>query len=173
MSEIGRRMASGPVDPAAGTEGGTIGDDYPGAQPASKEEQEAFEKVELAAMKVIFQDENTKSAIIKMLKTSEDIATGMGQAAVMVMTQLDTQANNNIPEEVILPATGAILEHIAELANAVPDLPPVDQRVLKNATLHMEQALAEKYGLEPDEVEQMLAGVGEDQLQQIKQQFEE
>ena len=83
----------------------------------SPEEQDAYDKVIMAAMKVLFENEETNNTIIKQLKAgAKTPAKALADVATMLIVQLDQQSGGKIPETVILPASGEILEQVSDLA---------------------------------------------------------
>lgn len=164
--------AGAPANPATPVPGdnGTMGGDIPGSEQATGEEQASYEKVVMAGLKVLFEDEKSSSAIIAQLKAGADNpAQAIASATTMLMTALDEQSGGQIPEAVILPAAGELLENVAQLANDAGVF-PVDQNVVGQAAQLMITSLSEQYGVDPAEVEEMLGSLDEGQLGQIQQE---
>jgi hypothetical protein len=147
-----------------------IGGDVPGAEQATEDEQQWYERVIMAGQQILFADEKAKAAVAQQLQAvPDDPARGIASVVRTVIGQLDSQTGGAIPETVILPAAAALTEEVAELADAIPTLPPIDEPTLSRAGHLVVMGLAEDYGVEPQEVEQILNQYPEGQRQQIAQ----
>ena len=137
---------------------------------ATGEEQEAYDRVVLAAIKAMFEEGKTQEGIIQRLKAgSKEPAESIADVSSMIMTQLDQESGGQIPESVILPASIEILEQVSELANGM-NIFPVDEAVMNYAAQLMMVKLGEEYGIEQQDIEEIMAGTPPDQLQQIETQ---
>lgn len=138
------------------------------AEPATQQEQDEKDKVVDRGMALMFQDGAPKDAIVKYLEVYavEDAPKAIGDYTVILVTQLDDMMNNDIPEEVILPAGGELLEQVASVADAIGF--KVDQAVINSASHHMIAGLGAAYGVEPEELSAMLEGMDQNELKQIE-----
>jgi hypothetical protein len=128
-----------------------------GEQPVTEQEQGAYEQVVMAIGNVLY-DDATSPQVVQMLKSQEDPAQAIAAVVVMVVTELDDQSGGQIPEEVILPAATEATELVAELAVA-KGVFEVDEATLNRAAQHVVQMLSERYGVEEEDVAQMMQGV--------------
>ena len=87
----------------------------------------------------------------------------------MLITSLDQKSGGKIPEVVILPAAAEILENAGQLANDA-GIFEVNQNVVGEAAQLMVMSLADKYGVEPAEIEELLASMDQGSLDQIQTQ---
>jgi hypothetical protein len=134
----------------------------------TSEEQDAYDRVVMAAMKVLFDEESTQKEIVEQLKAGiNNPAKSISDTSLMIITQLDRKSGNNIPNAVILHAAAEILEQVSELAKSA-DLFPVDAAVMGHAAQLMVVDLAEEYGVNPDEVKGIMSSIGQEELKQIE-----
>jgi len=137
---------------------------------ATGEEQEAYDRVVLAAIKLIFEEGQAKDGIIQRLKAdSQKPAQSIADVSSMIVTQLDEQSGGQIPESVILPASIEILEQVSELSNSM-NIFPVDEAVMNHAAQLMMVNLGDEYGVEQSEIQAMIESTPEDQLKQVEAQ---
>ena len=141
----------------------------PGMTRAEPAEQSAYEKVVLAGMKIMY-DDKTRDKVLAPLKLNRDTpAKALAAVAQTLITQIDEQSKGTLPETVILPAAGEILEHLAELAQKSGVL-KVDEVVLGKAGQIMVLSLAKHYGATEEDAERLLASVPPDQIQGMVEQ---
>lgn len=146
------------------------GGEIPGSEPASAEEQESYKKVVMAGLTTMFQDGSTKESILKRLKAGADNPPqALADIATMLITALDQKSKGTIPEVVILPAAAEILENAGQLANEA-GIFEVNQNVIGEAAQIMVMSLAEKYGVEPAEIQELLDSMDQGSLDQIRTQ---
>jgi hypothetical protein len=149
---------------------GTIGGDLEGSEQATPQEQGAYEKVVLAGQTALFENEKTKKLIVNQLKSGADNpAQAIADAVVTLMTQLDEKSGGQIPEAVILPAAGTMIEEVSELALAHGDLFDVDQNMMTEANQLMVLGVAEQYGMDPQEIQALVDSVPQEQKDSIVQ----
>jgi hypothetical protein len=141
-----------------------------GIEPANAEEQEYYNRVVMASMRVVFESDKSRETIVKRLKAQKDQpAKSLADTASILMIQLDQKVDNKIPETVVIPAAVEMLEQVASLADSL-NLYPIDDAVLNHAAQLMIQSLGEHYGVQPEEIQQMLDGMDPEALQQIVDQ---
>ncbi len=134
----------------------------------TKDEQASYEKVVLAASEVLY-DEKSSRGVTQMLQSGGDPATAMAQVTVMIMVQLDEKSGGTIPEEVILPAAVEVLELVAELATS-QKIFEVDEATLNRAAQQMVMSMADEYGVEEEEIAQMMEGLDPEAFEPMRQQ---
>jgi hypothetical protein len=141
-----------------------------GMEPVDAEEQDYYDRVIMSGMRVLFEDDATRNKIVGRLKADKgQPAKTLADTTAMLMIQLDQKANGEIPETVILPAATEMLEQVAGLADSL-NLFPIDDAVLNHAAQLMVMSLGEQYGVEPEDLEELLTSVNPEQLQQIVDQ---
>jgi hypothetical protein len=136
----------------------------------SGEEQDAYDRVVMAGMKVMFENDDTREKIEKRLEADKQHpAKTLADTASMIMVQLDKQSGEGIPETVILPAAIEILEQLMEFADSIGVF-PIDDAVMNHAGQLMVNSLGEQYGVEPEDLQAMMEGVDPAQLKQIEEE---
>lgn len=133
-------------------------------QQVTPEEQDAHDRVVLAAIKVIHEDDEMHAKILQMLKDGADQpASILGQTASIIIQQLDEQSGGKIPEEVIIPAAEEVLTMLAELGSAAGVI-QVDQDIVDLATGEMVKSLGEAYGVSEEDIQEFLASTSQDDI---------
>lgn len=155
-----------PIQQANQQPGGQQDDEQP-----TPEEQEAFTRVETAAMEIIYGDK-TSPAILKQLQAgADDPAKVLGDTAMMVFSQIDEKAGGKIPETVLLRGALKVLDLLAELAEESRTL-PVDDTIRQQAVHYMLIAAAEMgYISESDiaSLQEMISSMPPEEVQGIVQ----
>jgi hypothetical protein len=107
------------------------------------EEQDYYDRVVMAGMKAMFEDEGTHRQIVDRLKAdTAHPAKDLAETTAILMIQLDKKDNDNIPETVILPAAVELLEQLIDLADSMK-LFPIDDAVTNRAGQILVQKLGE------------------------------
>lgn len=165
----GGAAMAGAVSPSAPTEASPAGQGA-GGQEASPEEQQALERVVMAASELLYAGDDERGrpdkAIVEMVMAEDQVSVGIGQAAAFMIQQLDRAANGQIPEVVIMPAGAEIVEMIAEMV-AEQRLAEVDEQVVQEAGEVMVRQVGEAYGVSQEEIEQFLASVDPGVVEQV------
>lgn len=141
-----------------------------GQEQVSGEEQDQYDRVVMAGMKVMFENETTRNQIADRLKADkEHPAKSLADTASMLMIQLDQQTDGNIPETVILPAAVELLEQLSDFADSL-DIFPIDEAVMNHAGQLMVTSLGEQYGVEPEDIQALMDSTSPEQLKQIEEE---
>jgi len=163
-SQVGDNESAEPI--ATNQGGETTGFE---GQPANvnQSEQEAYNRVVMAGMKMIFENEQSQQGLIGMLKTpGAAAAEKLANASFMIITQLDEKSGGQIPEDVVLPASVEILEHMSELADSVKAF-PVDPAVMNHAGQLLIVRMGEEYGVEPEDLEELMSSIDPQTMQAV------
>lgn len=161
-----RGAAAGPEPASDGATTGT------GGEAPTEEEQTAYTQVVLAATEVIY-DEKTHGAIMQMLQQqAEQPAQALGQAASMILVELDQQANGTIPEEVLLPSLTEIVEQLGQVADAAGVF-PVDEALLNQGLAVAVEEVAVQYDVEEEDIREFMASIPEEEIQAARAQAEQ
>ena len=136
-----------------------------GMNAPTPEDQEAYERTVLAGIKVL-SDPKTNPKIMKMLKSEGEPAKILASATTAIVTQLDEQSGGTVPEIVIMPAAGEILEQVAEFANE-SGVMKVDKMTQDKAAQLLVMELADTYEIDPEELQGLSEGMGEEEIQSI------
>lgn len=144
-----------------------------GGDQATPEEQEAIDKVVMAAMKVIHDDDNTHAQVMQMLKTGADSpAETLAEVTKTIMLQLDEKSGGTIPEVAIFPAAEQILELVGELAEA-SGLMQIDEATSVKAQQLMILGVADAYGVDPEELSGLMGSVSPEEMNAMVAQQDE
>ena len=133
----------------------------------TQDEQQAYERVVLAGVKVI-SDPSTNPQIMKMLgdESAGGPAQRLATTTSTIFSQLDEKSRGTIPEAVILNSAGEILENVAEFANE-SGVMSVDQNMLTKAGQFLLIEMANIYDFDPNEVEELTLGMDEKEVESI------
>jgi hypothetical protein len=147
--------------------GDTIGGEL-GGEPATQQEQEAKDQVVMAGYKILFEDDKTHDQAIKKLGLgASNPAQAIADYTKDLIIGLDDSSGGTIPEEVILPAAGELIENVSELVKAA-NLFPVDEAVMNHAMQLMLPPLAEQYGVGMEEIQELMSTMDEGTLEQVR-----
>ena len=105
------------VPPRKGIIGGGMA--QPGTQePVGKtaEQPAPLDRVLVAAMKVLY-DKSTSDGVVNMLRKGEPVQ-ALAQTSLFVMKALYDESKGTIPPQVLVPASGAVTDYLAELSQA-------------------------------------------------------
>ena len=136
------------------------------------EEQEAYERVVLSGIKIL-SDPKANSSIMTML-SNEDVGEPeerLAKVASAIFSQIDEKSGGKIPEGVIIHSAGEILENVAEFANEAGVI-QVDSQVQNKASQHLMMAIGEEYDIDPDEIQQVMSEMSDQDLQAVRQEQE-
>ena len=134
------------------------------------EQQDQYDNIIMAGMKVLFEDEKMSSNIVSRMKAdSKNPAKALSDTVSMLVIQLDKQSGDQIDEELILPVATELLEQTAELADSLK-LFPIDDAVLNFAAQLMVKNLSENYGATPEDAQELMNSVSPEQLKQIEEE---
>lgn len=137
-----------------------------GGEQPTPQEQEAYDRVVMAGMKVIY-DKTTHQGVMQMVAQQKDEpAKALAYATCLIVEQLDKQSGGKIPQTVILPAAAEIMGLIAELADAA-GLFKADDRIMGQATQELIIDLAKKYGVDPADIQGLMQGMDKGKLNEL------
>jgi hypothetical protein len=137
-------------------------------QPASPEEQKEYERVMEALSKVLYSNDKTAGAIVDQVLPSDKI-TSTTKATVLLVQQLDekVQMDEAVVAEVTQEATARIME-LAEARHGF-QYGEREAQVIMGSVWEGVQGL---FGMDQQQAEALMAGVGGDGLASLKQQYE-
>ena len=116
--------------------------------------QEAYERVVIAGMKVMFSKESHKLMLDELQKEGPvGQKLGMGIAGLMLL--LVKQSNGTIPPEVIIPAGINLLTRAADFVRKTK-LEKITNADIGDAMEVMISTILQKFGVEPEQMAQML-----------------
>ena len=142
--------AAGPAGPQA--QGGT--------EPATPEEQQAYDRV-MEQIGTVLYSEKGQSSVLALVEKSNDPANGIAEAATALVAAQDDKVDGRIPEGIMLPLgaeTAELIAELAEHAGLIQDADGMMETIGRYLVADMEEA----YGSEPDEIEEFLQSMGAD-----------
>jgi hypothetical protein len=124
--------------------------------------QEAYERVLLAGLKVMF-DKQTHELALRQLAGEGPVAERLGKAIAGLLVLLFKQSNETMPPQVIIPAGTSLLVRAADFLNQ-SGVEAVSQEDLGEAMAVMVEAVLTKFGVDPQQLlnsyQQPAAGPG-------------
>ena len=116
--------------------------------------QEAYERVVIAGMKVMFSKESHKLMLDEIQKEGPiGQKLGMGIAGLMLL--LVKESNNTIPPEVIIPAGVNLLSRAADFIRK-SEIEKITNADIGDAMEVMISTILQKFGVEPEQMAEML-----------------
>lgn len=116
--------------------------------------QEAYERVVIAGMKVMFSKESHKLMLDELQKEGPlGQKLGMGIAGLMLL--LIKESNGTIPPEVVIPAGINLLTRAADFIRK-SKIEKITNADIGDAMEIMISTILQKFGVEPEQMEQML-----------------
>lgn len=133
-------------------------------------EQDQYDRVVMAGMKIMFDNDKTRDKIEKRLEADKgNPAKTLSDTAAMIMVQLDQQTGGEIAETVVLPAATEILEQLSEFADSL-GMFEIDDAVLNRAGQLLVENLSEQYGVGPEDAQALMASFSPEQLKQVEEE---
>lgn len=118
--------------------------------------QDAYDRVVLAGMKVMFSDETHESAMKFLMDDSRPTAQRLGEGITSLMGMLYKESNNTLPPQVIIPAAVELLVAAADYLKKSQAMPVTDKEI-GDAMGVMLQTLLAKFGAGPDQITEMMS----------------
>jgi hypothetical protein len=135
---------------------------------ATAEEQKEYERAMQGLSKVIYHNDEVANAIVDQIRP-EDKVTTTTKATVLLIQQLDEKIQ--MDESVVSEVTKEATERLMELAEARHGIQYGDReaQVILGSVWEGVQGL---FGMEKQDAEALMAGIGGDNLANLKQQYE-
>ena len=135
---------------------------------ASPEEQKEYERAMQALSKVLYGNDETANAIVDQIDPNDKISSTV-KVSVLLMNQLDQKIQMDVA--VVAEVSVEAVERISELAEARHDMKYGD-RELQVIMGSVWEGVQEMFGMEQQDAEALMAGIGGDNLAQLKGQHE-
>lgn len=116
--------------------------------------QEAYDRVVIAGMKVMFSKESHKLMLDELQKEGP-IAQKLGMGIAGLMLLLFKESNETIPPQVIIPAGVNLLSRAADFIRK-SGIDSITNADIGNAMELMISTILQKFGVSPEQMEQML-----------------
>ena len=133
------------------------------------ESQEAYERVVIAGMKVMYSKESHRM-MLKELQKEGPIDQRLGKGIAGLMLLLVKESNGTIPPEVIIPAGVKLLMEAVDFMRNTKLANPTNGDI-RNAMQIMIAIILEKFGVAPDKMEQMLNQYSDENIPAAPQQM--
>lgn len=136
---------------------------------ATAEEQEQYERVVLAGMKLIYDDASHPGLMDTLRNGADNPTDTMAQSTMDIMNRIVEEMQGDLMGPVVLPAASAILEEVGTLADTA-GIFPVDEAQINAAAQKMLMMAGQQFGVDPAAVEEMMATMDPEQLEQAVSQ---
>lgn len=131
--------------------------------------QEAYERVVIAGMKVMFSKESHKF-MLKELQREGPMDQRLGKGIAGLMLLLVKESNNTIPPEVIIPAGMKLMMEAVDFMRETGLGQPTNAEIGGGMQI-MISTILEKFGIAPDKMEQMLNQYSNENIPAAPQQM--
>lgn len=143
-------------------------DESHGGSEATPQEQDAYNRVVMAGMKILYEDQDSHDAVMKMLDGGEAPEKDISDTVVMIMSQIDKKSGGKVPQVVIIPAAVELVSLAAELGEKA-GIFQADDSVIARAVQMVIIGLCNEYGVSPEEIAQVMKSVDQKQVAQMVQ----
>lgn len=130
--------------------------------------QQAYERVVVAGMKMMFSKETNKY-MLKQLESEGSMAEKLGTGIAELMIALFLQSNKTMPPQVIIPAGTELLVQAADFINK-SGLAEVTNRDVGDGIQVMMSLIFRQFGIDPDKLMQRIDQFDPSQIQQMAEQ---
>lgn len=131
--------------------------------------QEAYDRVVLAGMKIMFTKDSHK-LMLKELQKPGPVGQKLGQGIAGLMLILVKESNNSIPPAVLIPAGIQLMMQAVDFMRQT-DMEKVTNQDIGDGMELMIMTLMEKFGASPEKVQQMLNQFDNQNVQAAAQQM--
>ena len=136
---------------------------------ATPQEQEQFSRFEVGAMMLVY-DKDSNGAIAKSLQDGADNAPDtLAGIALSNFLKLDEKFGNKIPASMIMRVAEVCLDVVIDFADKSGTL-PTDENMAAKALQILVTKVAQKYNIDPAEIQQFIQSQGQQQVQSAVQQ---
>lgn len=140
-----------------------------GEEQATPEEQEAYEAAMQMVGDLVYQNDDSNAAIMKML-TPDDPAGSAADASAFVLSKIEETFQGNYPEGLVLTTADEISDIILELAHEAGEF-EVTEEIAVQAKAELAQQLVEDYGVDQEAFQGSTQDVTPDDIAQYEQMF--
>lgn len=145
-----------------------------GAQeiPATPEDQEAYNAALNFAGAIVHGNDTTSDGVVKILMRGgqQGAVESISQIVVMLMAEIETQFQGQIPETVILPAADEITDLVMELGEEAGAFQLTDDDINK-AKGQVVRMLIDTYGVDKQQMSGITQNVTEEDIQKYTEIF--
>lgn len=116
--------------------------------------QEAYDRVVIAGMKVMF-DQKTHGLMLQSLKGPGSLGERMGKGVAGLMLLLFKESNSTMPPQVMIPAGTTLFMQAADFLKKAK-LEPIANKDIGEGMNVMIRTLLDKFGVTQNKIEQMM-----------------
>jgi hypothetical protein len=131
--------------------------------------QEAYERVVIAGMKVMFSSQ-THRIMLKELQKQGPVAQRLGQGIAGLMLLLFKESNNTMPPQVIFPAGIELMMQAVDFMRKT-NMAKVTNQDIGQAVQVMIEVIVSKFGVDPAQFEQMINSYDNTAVDAARQQM--
>jgi hypothetical protein len=134
-----------------------------------EELQEAYDRVVVAGMKVMFSKE-THRIMLKELQKEGPLSQRLGQGIAGLMLVLFKESNESLPPQIIIPAGVELLMQAVDFLRKTDLAKPTNEEIGEGLQI-MIATIMEKFGVDPSRFEQMLNQFDNTNVEAAQQQM--
>lgn len=131
--------------------------------------QNAYERVVVAGMKMMFSKETSKY-MLQQLESPGSMAEKLGNGVAELMIALFMQSNKTMPPQVIIPAGTELVVQAADFIKK-SGLAEVTNRDIGDGVQIMMSQVFRQFGIDPDQLFQKIGQFDPSQIEQMAQQM--
>lgn len=117
--------------------------------------QEAYERVVLAGMKLLFSKETNKAVIEVMQNQEGDLGQRLGKSIAGLLAELYRKSNQSMPPQVIIPAGVELLMQAADFIRK-SNIEPINNKTIGDAMDVMVTTVLQMFKLDPAKIVQFV-----------------
>jgi len=136
---------------------------------ASNADQEAYDKVVMAASKLIYSDEANDGLVEQLKQGAKNAPQTVAETGSMLLMHIDEKSGGKLPVEVLIPAAEEILAMIGELGEKAGFF-EFGEPELSVAMQHTIATIGEQYGADPEEIKVLMEAAGGDGVERARAQ---
>ena len=140
-----------------------------GEEQATPEEQDAFERVEVAAIEMLYNEKTNKQFVEILKKGASTPAKSVARVAMQIFSMIDQKSDGQIPVAVVLQGAVQVLAVVVEMVEKM-GIFEVGEDVLGRAVQEVVMKVAELYDMDQEEVQELMAEFQGQQQGMVAQQ---
>jgi len=155
-----------PVDAAPDAPGDELTVDSDDLNP---EEREAYDAAMNMVSDLVYADDEANTAIMDQLEQADPI-NSVAEVTVFMLDQIEQAFQGNLPETIVIPVADEVSDLLLELMET-KGLIELDEQTYTRTKAVMVQSLFDAYGVDDVDMEEVLQGLTDDDVMQMKAQF--
>jgi hypothetical protein len=135
---------------------------------ASPEAQKEYERAMEGLSRILYSNEEISNSIVDQVSPDDKVGS-TAKVSMLVINQLDSKIN--MDTEVVAAVSQEAVERVTELAEARHNI-TYGERELQVIMGSVWEGVQGMFGMEPQEAEALMSGIGEEGLADLKGQYE-